>query len=155
MKKIVMSSMLVTSVFIISGCSSNVNGASTLNSGQTTKKTGEIASTTVREDGKDKNTNPVFEGRLSSDPVTNKETVILSFESVDVVHDPDSLHDILDSNGVILNVDKKLFDNTSHCEKMRDGVRVEFTLTKTPALTFSIPPQVPGDSIESLKVLDK
>lgn len=154
MKKIVMSSMLLTSVFIISGCSSNVNGAGSTNSGQTTKKTGEIASTTEKEMGKDNESNPIFEGSLSSNPVTNKDTVVLSFESVDVVNDPDSIHDILDSNGVILNVDKNLFKKTPNSDKIKDGVKIEFTLTKSPALTFSIPPQVPGNSIESLRVLD-
>lgn len=151
MKKIVVSSVLISSVFVISGCSSGVS--TTASAGQTTKRTGEIASSTVSESSQE--SSPIFEGRLTTDPVVDNDTVILSFESVDVVCDPDSIHDVLDSNGVVLNVDKKVFNNTKNKEKMKHGVSVEFTLTKTPALTFSIPPQVPGDSIESLQVLDK
>jgi len=155
MKKVFMSSVLVTSVFIISGCSSNVNGTSSSASGQTTKKTGEIASTKVEQVDTGTNANPIFEGRLAANPETNKNTVILSFDNVDVVNDPDSIHDILDSNGVVLNVDQSLFDKTANADKLKEGVMVEFTLTRTPALTYSIPPQVPGDSIKALRVLSK
>ncbi|UUV99103.1 hypothetical protein [Vagococcus luciliae] len=153
MKKIVLSSLLISSVFVISGCSSGVN--TTASEGQTTKRTGEISSSTSTVRESNQKSRPIFEGRLTMDPIIEKDTVILSFESVDVVCDPDSIHDVLDSNGVVLNVDKKLYDKTKNKDKMRYGVTVEFTLTPTPALTFSIPPQVPGDSIESIKVLDK
>lgn len=151
MKKMVLGSMLVSAVFVISGCSSGVSTSAS--EGQTTKRTGEIASSSINE-STTMETNPIFEGRLTSDPVENKDTVMLTFESVDVVSDPDAIHDVLDSNGVVLNVTKELFDRTKHNDKIKNGTLIEFTLTKTPALTFSIPPQVPGDSIESIKLLE-
>lgn len=150
MKKMIIGSMLLSSVFVISGCSSGLSTSAS--EGQTTKRTVEISTSTTNEINYE--SNPIFEGRLISDPVIDKNAVILSFESVDAVNDPESIHDVLDSNGVVLNVDKTIFDKTKHKEKFKQGALVEFTLTKTPALTYSIPPQVPGDSIKSVQIKD-
>ncbi|MGY3703656.1 hypothetical protein BW731_10410 [Vagococcus martis] len=150
MKKMVIGSVLLGSVFVMSGCTSGLNTSAS--EGQTTKRTGEISTSTTNEINYE--SNPIFEGRLIGDPVIDKNSVILSFESVDAVNDPESIHDVLDSNGVVLNVDKTIFDKTKHKEKFKQGALVEFTLTKTPALTYSIPPQVPGDSIKSVQIKD-
>lgn len=153
MKKIAFSTLILCALLAMSGCSSTgqeSSDSSTVNS----KKHGEVASTeqTIK---KEKDGFPTFSGKLIADPVIDKDSVSLSFESVDVINDPDDIHDTINSNGVVLNADKELFVNDKELTDLKKGGEVEFTLEKQPALTFSIPPQIPGMSIKSIKIISE
>lgn len=150
MKKIIITTTILASLFFMTGCSLKSSEKADSNlTGETTEMTDikdDVAKD--REDGYS-----IFEGKLSVDPTIKEDDVTLSFENVDAINDPDEIHDTINSNGVILNAQKKQFENEDDISELKKGSVVQFTLEKSPALTFSIPPQIPGNSIKSIRVI--
>lgn len=149
MKQLLTASLLLSSLLLVTSCTSGKSQTSI--DGDSTKKSGELISATTS----DEDSNPVFKGKLKVDPVIDEDTVVLSFDAVQVVNDPESIHDILNSNGVVLNISKDMFDKDIGNKEVTEGSEIEFELDKQPALTYSIPPQIPGNSIISVKLIEK
>lgn len=148
MKKRALGVVLASCLMIIGGCAASNQESGNHN----TKKTGEIVSNSKKANVKSKD--PAFKGKLLANPTISDDTVTLSFETVDVINDPENIQDIINSNGVVLNVSKEMFDKVKNSDEIRKGSMVEFILKPQPAMTFSIPPQIPGDSIESIELLN-
>ena len=134
MKKIVVIAVLSLSVLFITGCTKAKN--------ETTKKS-EPAQQSAEK------TAPVFKGTLSEAPVLDKDTIVLTFKQVKAVNDPDGIGKAFNTDGVILNADKK----TVSMDHLSKGSEIEFTLKHPAILTNSLPPQVPGNSIQQITVI--
>mgnify|MGYP003593002653 FL=1 len=59
-----------------------------------------------------------------------------------------------EASGLTLNADFDSFEGDVEPEDVVVGSVLEFTLTTPAAMTYSIPPQISGDSIISIKDVD-
>ncbi|HCM88789.1 MULTISPECIES: hypothetical protein [Vagococcus] len=93
-----------------------------------------------------------FKGELSEVPIIDEDTVILAFEKIIAIKDEDNLLDSLNANGVVLLADMTIFDKEMKPEDFKVGSLIEFELETPTAMTYSIPPQVAGNSIKRVSL---
>ncbi|MEG2255002.1 MAG: hypothetical protein RSC33_06725 [Vagococcus sp.] len=94
-----------------------------------------------------------FKGVISENPTLDEETVSLTFDKVEAVSDPDKILDTLNASGVTLLAPTKALDGFK-AEDLDVGSTIEFTIESPAAMTYSIPPQIAGNSIKTIKVVD-
>ncbi len=100
---------------------------------------------------KEKTESARFKGEIIEPPMIDGETVRLTFENVTAVEDPEKVIDSLNANGVVLLANIESMDINLETEDLEVGSELEFTLASPPAMTFSIPPQISGNSILEVK----
>lgn len=96
----------------------------------------------------------VFRGEISELPIIDGEYVVLTFDELEAIKDPDDMLNTFEASGLTLNADFDSFEGDVEPEDVVVGSVLEFTLTTPAAMTYSIPPQISGDSIISIKDVD-
>jgi hypothetical protein len=94
-----------------------------------------------------------FKGKIGEIPVLDEETVSLHFATVEAIEDPDKLIDTFNASGVTLMVDVETLKDFDP-EDLEVGDELEFVINTPAQMTFSIPPQISGSSIRSIKPLN-
>ncbi|HIY58336.1 MAG TPA: hypothetical protein H9829_09120 [Candidatus Tetragenococcus pullicola] len=75
----------------------------------------------------------------------------LYLENVEAIDDPDNITASFETEGVIFNLSG---DESDELSELEQGMKVQVTLKGLPIMTMSIPPQVPGQYIEELKIIE-
>ena len=146
-------SLLFMSVALLSitlAACGNKGKETTNESTEETFKTVETTASTVAETEGDV---AIFKGKISELPLLDEETVSLTFDKVEAIEDPDKLVDSFNASGVVLLASLENLDGFEP-EDLEVGTTLEFELETPAATTFSIPPQIAGSSIKSIKVID-
>ncbi|MGX7023430.1 hypothetical protein [Vagococcus hydrophili] len=115
-----------------------------------TNETKETVETTQKEM---KIGSATFKGKLSETPIIDEDTIIMSFEKVTAIKDEEKLADMMNANGVVLLADMNIFDKDMKPEDFEVGSEIEFELETPTAMTYSIPPQVAGNSIKRISLV--
>ncbi|MGM0215128.1 hypothetical protein [Enterococcus sp. AZ109] len=95
----------------------------------------------------------IFTGEITNSIISDADSAILqlTLQSIQKIADPEDIVPAFETNGVILNVPiEKL---SSKPETLTTGNTVNCTLKGLPVMTMSIPPQIPGNSIEKVELL--
>ncbi|MEG0551693.1 MAG: hypothetical protein RR554_11035 [Vagococcus sp.] len=142
-KKVLILSIVVLS-FIFVGCTKKVE--------KKTENTSDSLETVQSTSSSQESKEARFRGKLTDKPTVDEETVRLSFEKVEAISDPEKISDNLNANGVVLLANPKTFDSSLNIENLTKDSEVEFTLTSPVAMTFSIPPQIAGNSITHVRL---
>lgn len=131
--------VLLSSLFLLGACT-NSNNADT---NESTKEVTEVEKPSA---------NAKFSGTLTQDAQTeNDGTVTLTVNAITATNDPGSLLNSMKNDGVILHVEPEQLAVGTTIE-LKAGSLIEFQLTEQAIMTMSIPPQVPGNSIVSVKL---
>lgn len=93
-----------------------------------------------------------FRGSISELPTIDEKVVPLMFEKVEAIEDPDKLIDMFNASGVMLMVDLESLEGFKP-DELEVGDEIEFTIETPAAMTHSIPPQISGSAIKSIKAV--
>ncbi|EOL46064.1 hypothetical protein RV11_GL001210 [Enterococcus phoeniculicola] len=155
MKKLIIWTMIAGSAgILLAGCSKNNTKPNTtvstteLSKESSGKKMTETTSETPQ-------TRSEFTAVLSDDATENKDTqktIRLALDEVAAVKDPETILPMMQNDGVILNVTKEQLSKDSDLTTLKKGTKITFILTGLPVMTMSIPPQIPGNSVEQVIV---
>jgi ABC-type glycerol-3-phosphate transport system substrate-binding protein len=146
--------LLVTSIVLLSltlAACGNKEKDGTSESTAESSKTVETKSST-KEDQAEGET-ATFKGKIGEIPVLDEETVSLHFATVEAIEDPDKLIDTFNASGVTLMVDVETLKDFDP-EDLEVGDELEFVINTPAQMTFSIPPQISGSSIRSIKQIN-
>lgn len=146
--------LLVTSIVLLSltlAACGNKEKDGTSESTAESSKTVETKSST-KEDQAEGET-ATFKGKIGEIPVLDEETVSLHFATVKAIEDPDKLIDTFNASGVTLMVDVETLKDFDP-EDLEVGDELEFVINTPAQMTFSIPPQISGSSIRSIKPIN-
>ncbi len=141
MKKKAILTGLILTVLVLGACSKKAE-----------IKTNASKETEVSSQKELKISSSTFKGELSEVPIIDEDTVMLTFEKVTAIKDEDNLIDSLNANGVVLLADMTIFDKEMKPENFKIGSILEFELETPTAMTYSIPPQVAGNSIKRISL---
>lgn len=141
MKKKAILTGLILTVLVLGSCSKKAE-----------IKTNASKETEVSSQKELKISSSTFKGELSEVPIIDEDTVMLTFEKVTAIKDEDNLIDSLNANGVVLLADMTIFDKEMKPENFKIGSILEFELETPTAMTYSIPPQVAGNSIKRISL---
>lgn len=132
MKRIVSCLTLATTFLLLTACG---------NQSTNDEQTAETTSNSLAQD------QSVFTGTVEEVAESEDEDQIVRVKLVDVKAkiDPENIGTSFENDGVILNAPAdKIKPNM---DALSEGSEVELTLAKTPVMTMSLPPQIPGNSI--------
>lgn len=104
---------------------------------------------------KEQNTMPtIFTGKITSSFTTESDSSVLSIvlHSVEAVHDPDAIVAAFQKDGVIVHVPTDHLGEITP-EQLSEGTIIQCTLKEVPVMTMSIPPQLPGNSVEKIAII--
>lgn len=140
MKKIIFGILLsLTTLTFLSACGENK--ASTQES-TTASSSAEVASDAS-----------VFTGVLAEEATTSADgSIQLKLTDVEAINDPEEISKSFANDGVILNVSEEQFAASFDANDYKTGATVRFTLQGMPIMTMSIPPQIPGNSIQTVEL---
>ncbi|AQP53926.1 hypothetical protein CBF34_05155 [Vagococcus penaei] len=152
MKKWFILSSLLCLVAVTTSCS-NQKGTTDSSSSQSvnTLETS-VVNTSEQEASKE---NVVLEGTLAHDAKMDEKNITsVLVKKIQGIKDPDDIQKSMEKDGLILNIpEDRLIAADLTADDLKNGTRIEFTITSNAAMTFSLPPQLMGDSLVSLKVL--
>lgn len=120
------------------------------NKDKTTEESKPAESTTV-ETSENQEETATFRGKITEIPVLDEDVVRLIFDELEAVNDPDGLLDSFNASGVVLLAGLDSFDKDIEQEDIVAGSELEFVIETPAAMTFSIPPQVSGNSIITIR----
>lgn len=121
--------------------------------GKTEAKTNENSETTESSSAVEKVETVFYEGELSEDATEEEADVVkVALTQVTGASDPQSLLNSME-DGVVLHVPKELLEGID-LSALTSGSKVSFALKEPAIMTMSLPPQVPGNSIEALKLAE-
>lgn len=144
MKKILLLLGTLIIVFSLSACASG--------SADQSEESSEAA---VSENSSTEETKSIFMATLVEDAKANEDagkTFRLVLTDVKVVQDPEGIEKQFKNDGVILNITDRQLHAGQTMADFASGKTVTVTLKGLPIMTMSIPPQIPGNSIDDVKV---
>lgn len=132
MKRIVSCLTLATTFLLLTAC-----GNQSTNDGQTTETTSNSST----------HDQSIFTGTVDEVTESDEEDQIIRVKLVDVKAkiDPENIGTSFEHDGVILNAPEEKIKPS--VDALSEGTEIELTLAKTPVMTMSLPPQIPGNSI--------
>lgn len=95
----------------------------------------------------------VIKGVLKEEVTVDGDNVSFFMTEVEGVSDPNEIAKGIGEEGVILNAESKQVDGEFKAADFKAGQVIEVTLDANPIMTRSLPPQIPGASIISIKKL--
>ncbi|WP_314059967.1 hypothetical protein [uncultured Vagococcus sp.] len=95
----------------------------------------------------------VIKGVLKEDVTVDGDKVSFFMTEVEGVSDLNEIAKGIGEEGVILNAESKEVDGEFKADDFKAGQAIEVTLDANPIMTRSLPPQIPGASIISIKKL--
>lgn len=148
-KKVWLISALALAVVTLAACGSGNKDKNTASSSEASslKESSEPASSesTKAEE------QAIIKGVLKEDVTTDGDNVSFFIIEVEGVSDPTDIAKGINEDGVILNAESKQVDGEFKAEDFKAGQTIEVTLEANPIMTRSLPPQIPGASIISIK----
>jgi hypothetical protein len=144
MKKLTILGLLLTTVFLAS-CgsqpSANSEASETSSSETSTSSTVESEATTI------------FTGVIQEDATAgDSDTFQVFLNDIEAVDDQETIVPNFQTDGVILHVPQEAF--SGEMADLVKGTKVQVTLQGLPIMTMSIPPQVPGNSIQTIEIIE-
>lgn len=147
MKKITLTILTLSAVVLLGACN-NKNNETKESSGSAMSEKVEQSTTSS---SKQTEKASIFTATLVEDAVANDGTdqsIRLVLTDVTAEEDPENIANMMKSDGVILNVVTDQLQTGLTMDQLKKGEQVRFTLTGTPAMTMSIPPQVMGNAVQ-------
>lgn len=144
MKKFLLLLGALISVFSLSACASG--------SADQSEESSEAA---VSESSSTEEMKSIFTATLVEDAKANEDagkTYRLVLTDVKAVQDPEGIEKQFKNDGVILNITDRQLHAGQTMADFTSGKTVTVTLKGLPIMTMSIPPQIPGNSIDDVKV---
>ncbi|RSU12978.1 hypothetical protein CBF27_05425 [Vagococcus acidifermentans] len=98
----------------------------------------------------------VFRGKITGEVTRDDENNVyyILVSDVETLQDPEELSDVFTNQEVKLNVPEEVLTPAFDSESYSSGNEIEFSLEPLFVTTNSIPPQIPGKSIISVKLLE-
>ena len=136
--------LAITGLVLLVGCA---NQSQETSSDSSTTNTTQVKETETAVD-----TQTIFTGVIQNEEqITDADGNALVFlEQVEAVTDPNEIVPNFETDGVGINVTSKQAGDWSKWSK---GTKVQVTLEGLPVTTMSLPPQIPGKSIENVELL--
>lgn len=146
MKKLVCLSILALFSYGLTACKSSQNTDSS-----TPKQTEN--SSTVDSSNQTENVKTVFTGVIQENAESSDtDSVQVFLKEVKPVEDQEDIVKSFKSDGVILNIPQEVL--TVSKEELTKGKTLKVTLQGIPVMTMSIPPQLPGRTIEQIELVE-
>lgn len=143
MKKLTILGLALTTLLLASCGSPSDNDSmseTTKNDGSTTNSTVESEATTI------------FTGVLQENATAgDNETIQIFLNDIEAVDDQETIVPNFQTDGVILHAPQESFEG--QVSELTKGTTVQVTLSGLPVMTMSIPPQVPGNSIKTVEIV--
>ena len=143
MKKLTILGLALTATVLLASCGSQSDSGTS----KTTKNSESTANSTVESEA-----TTIFTGVLQENAKAgDNETIQLFLNDIEAVDDQETIVPNFQTDGVILHAPQESFDG--EVSDLTKGKTVQVTLTGLPVMTMSIPPQVPGNSIKTVEIL--
>lgn len=135
-------------VLLFTGCGGNQGTQ------DTTKESTTEESVAVSRTNSTESASASFEGRLVEDAAKNddQKSIRIVLSDVKGINDPEDMAKSFANDGVILNIAEDQLGNVS-LEELKSGSQLRFTTMAQPIMTMSIPPQIPGNSIQKIELV--
>lgn len=147
-RKVWLISALALAVVSLAAC--GTKDKETVNSSEASSvKESSVASSESREAMEQS----VIKGVLKEEVTVDGDSVSFFMIEVEGVSDPNEIAKGIGEEGVILNAESKQVDGEFKAADFKAGQVIEVTLDANPIMTRSLPPQIPGASIISIKKL--
>lgn len=134
--------LLFASLTLLAACSRPAEDQTSATSASSTNQTTE-----------EKAMETVFTGEITQSVISETDSSILqlTLQSVQAITDSENIVPAFETDGVVLNVPiEKL---STEPDALTVGSTVTCTLKGLPIMTMSIPPQIPGNSIEKVELV--
>lgn len=154
MKKLVFTGLILSITLLVSGC-----GKETTTGNSEVAETTTIASTseTVETSGEIQETNTILTGKINGEVTANQDAENswrIYVTEVDAKEDPEGILASM-KDGIVLNATAEQLAEGLTMADLKAGNQVEFTVSSPAATTMSIPPQLLGNALVELRVLDE
>lgn len=147
MKKLTILGLALTALLLAS-CGSQSDNHST---NETTKNDESTTNSTTNSTVESQATT-IFTGVLQENATAgDNETIQIFLNDIEAVDDQETIVPNFQTDGVILHAPQKSFEG--QISELTKGTTVQVTLTGLPVMTMSIPPQVPGNSIKTVEIV--
>lgn len=143
--KVIFSCLLATGLlFSLTGCGNGDKNEASIDSIS--------AETTTKAKDSSNEGESIFKGEIESIDDSVDDTIQIKVVNVDEIEDPENIGTSFDNDGVTLNVSNDQLVGGK--ESFQKGDEIKFTLKEKPIMTMSIPPQIPGNSIVEVRVIE-
>ena len=151
MKKASVSLALIVTIMLIGACGMSEGKKNELDTSQNqiTVESSLNSNDTKKNSAKDNAS--IFTGVLATDAELNdgsEKSIRLVLKDIEAISDPDGMEKTMKNDGVILNIsENQLADGLTEAN-LKKGDKLKFSLNSMPVMTMSLPPQIPGMSIQ-------
>lgn len=97
----------------------------------------------------------VWHAVVKEDATKSQETIMVMIEQIDPIQDSEEIFKMVGEQGVQLNISEDQLKDGLTVDELKKGESVSVTLSETPIMTNSLPPQVPGNSVVAVSKVNK
>lgn len=97
----------------------------------------------------------VWHAVVKEDATKSQETVMVMIEQIDPIQDSEEIFKMVGEQGVQLNISEDQLKDGLTVDELKKGESVSVTLSETPIMTNSLPPQIPGNSVVAVSKVNK
>lgn len=97
----------------------------------------------------------VWHAVVKEDATKSQETIMVMIEQIDPIQDSEEIFKMVGEQGVQLNISEDQLKDGLTVEELKKGESVSVTLSETPIMTNSLPPQIPGNSVVAVSKINK
>lgn len=97
----------------------------------------------------------VWHAVVKEDATKSQETVMVMIEQIDPIQDSEEIFKMVGEQGVQLNISEDQLKDGLTVDELKKGESVSVTLSETPIMTNSLPPQIPGNSVVTVSKVNK
>lgn len=97
----------------------------------------------------------VWHATVKEDVTKSQETIMVMIEQIDPIQDSEEIFKMVGEQGVQLNISEDQLKDGLTVDELKKGESVSVTLSETPIMTNSLPPQIPGNSVVAVSKVNK
>ncbi|UQF23602.1 hypothetical protein M2909_00865 [Vagococcus lutrae] len=97
----------------------------------------------------------VWHATVKEDATKSQETIMVMIEQIDPIQDSEEIFKMVGEQGVQLNISEDQLKDGLTVDELKKGESVSVTLSETPIMTNSLPPQIPGNSVVAVSKVNK
>ncbi|UQF11974.1 hypothetical protein [Vagococcus lutrae] len=97
----------------------------------------------------------VWHATVKEDATKSQETIMVMIEQIDPIQDSEEIFKMVGEQGVQLNISEDQLKGGLTVDELKKGESVSVTLSETPIMTNSLPPQIPGNSVVAVSKVNK
>lgn len=97
----------------------------------------------------------VWHAVVKEDATKSQETIMVMIEQIDPIRDSEEIFKMVGEQGVQLNISEDQLKDGLTVDELKKGESVSVTLSETPIMTNSLPPQIPGNSVVAVSKVNK